>query len=497
MLINRSEWLAQFVALREQASDPDRFLESEIGGDLWVDGLNVLLTVEAEEFLEALETFTASYAFNPHSKTDSVAALQRYALAAARADEFQLYQALALGITWLSLQEEVHAQFFNLPVKIANHSVALLLSPTYLSIWAHAYNAGITLFLDLDTHRLSTFRPEHGRIYQNGRTHIPGRTILYPFQSYHHEMAHILLFHDLYPRVLGASVAEDTTAFAHMETSISCTDELILSELLAVREDLNLIDDGYMAYSTFPEYGAFRFEVLQGLQPPVTRRSLALYRKHFVLCAQDEDCRIEDNPIKSQLLESHTLSSEEVEIIRPHFANYLHDQEMHANWAMKAARRNRIPTYREVIELLPIDAYCLQKWQECRNPDAWTDATSLLSSRGLPELNPELRRRNQQLWEWRELFYRLAEIRGYLEQNFADAHSPVQQSLLALAKRIASVIQTRMQVEHPQSPEEHGTHYEALSGELAACLAELAHSEARQMALQMMEHPFTFLLEPR
>ncbi|MBL0385358.1 hypothetical protein JJB07_01750 [Tumebacillus sp. ITR2] len=461
MLHNRTDLLPHYETLRALAADPDRFFENEIGRDLGVDGLNVLLAVSSDDFTLALETFHASYDFDPDSKTSCLHALHRFTLDAARIGEFELYQSLAIGMTWLSLQEETHASFFNRPLRIPNHSAALLLSPTYQAIWVQSYNAGITLSPEVQPH----------------------------LQNFHHSMAQVMLFHDLYPRVLGESSAEDATAFTHMETSISCLDELIQSEIMAVRADLHLIRDSYLAHSSCPEYGRFRYEVMQNLHTPVSRRSLALYRKHFVLRAEDEDCHLPNNRLKRHLLALHELPDEEIEILREPFARSLHDQKTHASWAKKAALRNRIPSYRAVIELLPHETYCLQKFQECLHPDAWTDAVTLLSSETLPELDATRRRRNQQRWKWRDSLYRIAELRGFLETEAGDRNSLVQSRLLAFADQAATVLR--------EQDDENCANHEAFSRMFASCLAEISAPELRRRAMKLFEHPFSYLLEPR
>ncbi|ASS73792.1 hypothetical protein CIG75_01590 [Tumebacillus algifaecis] len=490
--MNTSDLLVQYHTLRTMSDDQAGWFDTEIGSDLWVDGLNVFLTVEPEDFEQALERFTTTYDVSDDRMTTWLQALHRFCVEMATEGEFELYQALAVGMSYLSARPEINDHMFNMPARILNHSTALLLSPTYMAVWIHSYNEGYELYVDPDENAQDAFRPEHGRIYQRRAAFVggdQGTVIRYPFQNYIHEMMHILNFHDLYTRVLGTP-EEDITYFTHIEGSVSVMEEVIMRELMAIRDDLNLIDDGFSAVTTFPEYGTFRYEVMQGQHEGVTDKSLFMYRKRVMLLGEGEFFP-PDNAIKEQILATHHLSDYEFDMIHPSFKAYLDNQHRHVRWAKKAIDRNRIPGFREVIELLPRNAYCAQKLTECLAPDAWHNWSDMLSCTTLPEPDPQVRKQSKEGLAWKELLYRLAEMRGYLSKNYgSDGEQVVQGELFDFAKYAVD------RYTHPDS----STHDEALHQTKMDILTSVSHvtnPECREKLSKMIVVPGSYLLEPK
>ncbi|TCP57658.1 hypothetical protein EV586_102102 [Tumebacillus sp. BK434] len=490
--MNSSDLLVQYNRLRALSDDQAGWFETEIGSDLWVDGLNVFLTVEPEDFEAALERFFADYDVADDKLTTWLQALHRFCMELNAEGEFELYQALSVGMAYLSARPEINDHMFNMPARIINHSTALLLSPTYLAVWIHSYNAGYELFVDPNENSQDAFRPEHGRIYQRRASFVggdDGSVIRYPFQNYSHEMMHILLFHDLYTRVL-STPEEDITYFTHIEGAVSVMEEVIMRELMAVRDDLNLIDDGYAAVTTFPEYGLYRYKVLQGGVEGVTDKSLFMYRKRLMLLGEGEFFP-PDNPVKEQILATHTLSDHEFESIHPCFNGYLDNQQRHVRWAKKAVVRNRIDGFREVIELLPRDEFCARKLTESLDPNAWHDWRDMLSCTALPEPDPEVRLRSKQKLAWKELLYRIAEMRGYLSKQAGAAAEPeVQSDLYDYAAYAA------MRCLHPD-PATHDEAFETTRTGILAAVSRLADAEMQAKMSSMIEVPGTYLLEPK
>jgi hypothetical protein len=494
MDMNREEMLAQFEALRLQTEHPEAWVDSFHGADLWVDGLNVYLTVERDDFIQALEQFQENYSYTSHSKTGCLSALHEYCLDAAKQGEFELYQALSVGMTWLSLQAETQGHFFNIPAVVANHSLALLLSKTYQAIWVLSHNAGLGLYIDLERKSFSTFRPEHGRVYQDSRSHIKGEIVKYPFQYVAHEMAHMLLQADLYSRPLGDSPAENASYLLHMEAVISCVGELIQQEIMSVRDDLNVISDAFVFENTFHEYGAITCRVLGGKEPNLTYDSLARYRKRFIHLGDGEERSLPDSPVKLRAIEAHPVTELEERLIAPEYQRYMLDQQLHISWGLNAGIRNRICTYREVFDLLPVDAYCAEKLEESFDCMAWTDYKKIFSIDALPELDSEQRRRNVQLWVWRELFQRIAEVRGFLEVETGDVDSPLQRQFFAIAQKLALLIEKRR--EQPYSVAEHESMEQEIREEIRTNLLQIERTDLKEKALEMLHDPYTYLLLP-
>lgn len=76
--MNQAHLLERYHQLRQLAEDADAWLESEIGSDLWVDGINVFLTVSPEDFIEGLERFEGNYGFKNHGIVSTTRQFQRY-----------------------------------------------------------------------------------------------------------------------------------------------------------------------------------------------------------------------------------------------------------------------------------------------------------------------------------------------------------------------------------------------------------------------------------
>ncbi|MFD2171608.1 hypothetical protein [Tumebacillus lipolyticus] len=472
---------ARYQLLRERASDPDAWIETREGSDLWVDGVNVFLTVDSDDFQAGLELYYQTETFDSDSVTSLLQALHRFCSQAAKRGEFELYQALCVGMTALSLHPEINGQLFNLPAQVTNHSLALLLSPTYHTIWIHSYNAGIELVLDLEKEEYQIFRPEHGRIYQKAMRLEQGTFLKFPFHTYFHEIAHILLFHDLYPRVLGTP-EEEWSIWAHLEASISCLEEIVLAEIMSMQEDLSILLDGYSMSAMYQEYGDYRFQVLRGQSPAgVTGRDLALYRKRWIQQGQGE-AAVPDNKVKRAILAAHPVAQErEIEIARS-FSAYIQNQQQHTFWGQAASRRNRVSAFREVIDLLPSDPFCQQKYAESLDPDAWRSPGSVIAG-SPPALCTATRQRNRQIFEWRELICRIAELRGFLQQEHAEQEA--LDALLAIAQRSASAL-TGSEPDDLHELRDAALH----------CLAAVSNQPVRERAARLLQNQFTHLLEP-
>lgn len=483
---------ARYEQLRTSAQDPDQWLDSQIGGDLWVDGLNVFLSIEPDDFAAALADFWHAHSDLATSVMSTLQALHRFCLDQAQKGEFELYQALAVGMTWLSLTPETNRQFFNVPVLITNHSTALLLSPTYQAVWAHSYNAGLELYVDLESDKAgSLFRPEHGRIYQRTSSYAKGTYVKYPFSGYFHEMLHILLFYDVYQRVLG-TIEEERSYLTHLEGCISGWEERLAADLLSVGYDLNLIDDGFGDHAGHPEAGAFRIRVMQGQADGVTAQGLNAFTKRYMQLGEDHRY-IPENPVKAQILQHHLLQEAEEALIWPHYREYMLTLQIHSIWGKKSGARNRLPAFQEVVELVPCDPYCWQKLQESLDPNSWPTVQALFSKEPWPELCAEKRRQHRQVWAWREWLSRLAEMRGSVSQ-LAEHESEVLTELLKIAEHTAAVIRADEPLHMPT--EQHEKRIAALQEEINHTLLHLPAGEMRTSMLAMLEDPFTSVLEP-
>ncbi|RAP29187.1 hypothetical protein C2W64_04134 [Brevibacillus laterosporus] len=494
-----TQLIEKYQEIRSLTHDHEAWMNSSIGGDLWIDGLQIFLTVEPADFKATYIQYVENYTYNSHSFIQSLNALHQFTVDCANESEFELYKALALGMTWLSLYPHYQSDFFNVPGRITNHSIALLLSPTYQAIWITSYNEGLTLYIaDKTTSQSSFFHPEQGRIYQNHQYFRQSDYVNFPYQSYFHEMAHILFCYDLYSRTLGDE-NEERSYLTHMETSIIALEETVLSELISVRDDLHVTHDGFNG-SIFPEFAEHRLSVMRGEIPTVSARSLQWFTKAYMQL-ETENNYISDNQIKRLVVANHSLTEEEISSIMPPYQPYIDNIQQHSPWGICSEARKHIAAYREVIELMEPDSYCITKLQESMHPDTWPTPLSLLSKPTLPEPNPCQREQKKQLWRWREAYARLAKIRGYIEMEapFADALLDVQHRLLIVAKRNARHLNAHLSAEDTLLKNHSGEimPVENMLREVRIILCGLRHTSTRELLLSMLDEPFMHVLEPR
>lgn len=488
--MNKEQMRSRFLEIQQLTSDHDQWLTNPIGTDLWVDGLHVYMNIEAAEFEETLDLFLAEFGASA-SYIKTLERLQTFCRREGMKGEYELYKALSVGMTWLSLDQKRKNPFFNLPIEITDHSLWLLISPTYLTLFAHGYNAGLTLHFDYRDEEAAVFRPEHGRVYENfkpGQRHANNQKAV----NFSHEMAHLLLFYDLYPRVLSESEAEDISYFVHVEAVCCFINDRLLVEGMQINQDLYAYENGFaslLPWTLDPGYDCIRIN--KGEIPGLTGRSLSLYTTWMMQQGTGERS-IADNPVKAKILQNFAVSEAEQELIRgTHYQTYAEGMKIHSKWGIAAAKRNRISGFRRTVELLPPDPYCMTKMAESLDPNAWPSSASILSCEELPELDAELRARNLERWKQRELFFRLAEAIGYLEQIMPGSENGVGEELHDTARLAAQNI---------SSLEMNGKEAVALSDlqeRIIVSLARLPETEAKQNLLDLFDNPYSYVLEPK
>lgn len=153
--------------------------------------------------------------------------------------------------------------------------------------------------------------------------------------------------------------------------------------------------------------------------------------------------------------------------------------------------RNRLPAFREVAELLPAEPFALKKLEESLRPDSWTTPLQLFSCEQLPEPEQDLREQNKQKWRFRELLFRIAETRGFLQKEFHSQYSSVQIELLEIAQEVADVLNSKRWME--------STLYEHMLQDTKRCLSEAAleNMSIQEQVAAIFDQPFSYLLEPR
>ncbi|TCP53765.1 hypothetical protein EV586_105109 [Tumebacillus sp. BK434] len=488
--MDTAQMRSRFLEIQQLTSDHAQWLSNPIGIDLWVDGLNVYTNIELAEFEETLDLFLEEYGASS-SYIETLERLQTFCRREGMKSEYELYKAFSVGMTWLSLDLKQKNSFFNLPIEITDHSLWLLLSPTYLTLFAHGYNAGLTLHFEYRDEEAAVFRPEHGRVYENCKPSQRHSNNLKAV-NFSHELAHLLLFYDLYPRVLSENEAEDISSFVHVEAVCCYINDRLLVEGMEINQDLYAYENGFaslLPWTLDPGYDCIRIN--KGEIAGLTGRSLSLYTT-WMMQQGTGDRSIADNPVKAKILQNFAVSEAEQELIRgTHYQTYAEGMKIHSKWGIAAAKRNRLPGYRRTVELLPPDPYCLAKMAESFDPDAWPTPASILSCERLPELDAALRERNLERWKQRELFFRLAEAIGYLELVLPEGDDGVAEELHDTARLAAKNI---------ISLETNDTAACARSGlqeRVFVSLARLPESEAKQNLLDLFGNPYSYVLEPK
>lgn len=495
-----SQLFEKYQEIRSLTQDQEAWMNSSIGGDLWIDGLQVFLTIEPADFEATYKQFVENYTYDSHSFMRCLTSLHQFTVDCAKESEFELYKALALGMTWLSFYSHFQSDFFNLSGRITNHSIALLLSPTYQAIWITSYNEGLTLYIaDKANSHLSLFRPEYGLIYQNHQYFLQTGYVNFPYQSYFHEMAHILLCYNLYSHVLADENGANNYR-SYVEEGIVTLEETVLSELVAVRDNLHVIHDGFNG-SNSPEFREYSLSVIRGDISTVSARSLQWFTKAYMQVGTENNHTPHHSNSASQLIvANHPLTEEKMFSIIPPCQPHIENTKQHCLWTIRSGAYNHIATYREVIELMAPDLYGFTKVQEILHPDTCTTSVARVSKTTLPEPNPHHREQKKQLWRWREAYARLAEIRGYIEMEapLTDAIPDILHRLLIVAKRHAH---------HLNNHSAEGTIYKNHTGEITPVenmlreiriiLCGLRHTATRELLLPMFDEPFMHVLEPR
>lgn len=486
----------KYQEIRSLTQDYEAWMNSSIGGDLWIDGLQVFLTIEPADFESAYKQFVENYTYDSHSFMRCLTSLHQFTVGCAKESEFELYKALALGMTWLSFYPHYQSDFFNLSGRITNHSIALLLSPTYQAMWITSYNEGLTLYIaDKANSHLSLFRPENDLIYQNHQYFLQTNYVNFPYQSYFHEMAHILFCYNLYAHVL-ANENERNNYLSYVEEGIVTLEKKVLSELVAVRDNLHVIHDGFNGSSS-PEFREYNLSVIRGDISSISASSLKWFTKAYMQVGTENNYTPNNSNSANQLIvASHPLTEEKTFSMIPPCQPHIENTKQHGRWTIRNGAYNHIPAYREVIELMAPDLNDFAKGQEALHPSTYT--ASQISKESLPEPDSDQREQKKQLWRWREAYARLAEIRGYIEMEapLTDAIPDIQRRLLIVAKRNAHYLNT-----HSTKDKLSKNHtgeimsVENMRKEIRIILCGLRHTATRELLLSMFDEPFMHVLE--
>ncbi len=227
--------------------DPEAWIYSALGADLWIDGLTVFRTVDEPTFDAYLEAFLgfAARAERPLRALDAkrpaalVARFTPFLEACAEQGPRGFWPALAVGLCLVRAVGGPPRLETGDELAILNDSLLFLVSPTYRGIRLAAYNSGLRTLAGR-TGKSPVFRPEYGHFHVHPPTLVDAEPPRVPYYNYSHDLAHIVLFGDAYLRPVGT---QETTAslLLNAEETV-CTLDLVLAvELMRFGVDLHAL----------------------------------------------------------------------------------------------------------------------------------------------------------------------------------------------------------------------------------------------------------------
>jgi hypothetical protein len=233
--------------LRARAADPEAWIYSALGTDLWIDGLTVFRSVDEPTFDAYLESFLGftARAGRPLRTLDAkrpaalVARFAPFLEACAEQGPRSFWPALAVGLCMLRAVGGPPRLETGDELAILDDSLVFLVSPTYRGIRLAAYNAGLRTLAGR-TGKSPTFRPEYGHFHVHPPTLVDAEPPRVPYYNYSHDLAHIVLFGDAYLRPVGTQ--ETTVSLLLNAEETVCTLDLVLAvELMRFGVDLHAL----------------------------------------------------------------------------------------------------------------------------------------------------------------------------------------------------------------------------------------------------------------
>lgn len=384
--------------LRRRAADPEAWIYSPVGTDLWMDGLATFRCVDEKLFDAYLKAFlelldrTGSRPLEAGALAAVLAKFDLFLKALAAHDPRSFRPALAVGLSLVQAMGGPPRIETGGELAILNDSLLFLLSPIYRGLRLSAYNAGLRT-LARRTGKRPVFRPEYGHFRIQPPNLIDAEPPRIPYYNYSHDLAHIVLFGDAYLRPVGTP-ATTASLLLNAEETVCTLDLVHVTELTRFGVELHAVDT-LKTIEAGPKQG----------RPSVTER-----------VAQDaEEVNAYQAALKASA-QSHLSTStaaaerivDSVEIPED-LSDWFHplSQRNHASWSEKLGRRVWHPVFQRFVSLLPPDAgHAANVVRFCREtftPGEWIGGT-------IPEPDPEARAEGIVKHRLRFLVIRAAEV---------------------------------------------------------------------------------------
>ncbi|MGN2254297.1 hypothetical protein ACFWZ4_13030 [Frateuria sp. GZRe12] len=226
-----SEVIDFSATLRRRIRCTQRFLTSRLGSDLWVDGVDALLSTPVE-ILQAYTSVLLRRIEREIAKSKKATILEFFAafddfLAyCVSRGESAIYHGLAAGMCTLRFfDSELRAG--DIPFAVVNDSLMVLVCNQYRAVRFYAFNSGIEIYASTKN---GAFRPDLGAIVIGPPVLVPGRPSRVQSFSLIHELCHAALFGDSYCRMFG-SIGATKSMLLNIEESIIGLDLLLYGSL--------------------------------------------------------------------------------------------------------------------------------------------------------------------------------------------------------------------------------------------------------------------------
>ncbi|MFY9821643.1 MAG: hypothetical protein WAM82_09675 [Thermoanaerobaculia bacterium] len=332
--------------LRARAADPEAWIYSALGADLWIDGLTAFRTVDEPTFDAYLEAYLgfAARAGDPIRSLNEgrpAALLGRFApflQACAEQGPRSFWPTLAVGLCLVrSLGGPPRLETGD-ELAILDDSLLFLVSPTYRGIRLAAYNTGLRTLAGR-TGKSPTFRPEYGHFHLHPPSLIDAEPPRIPFYNYSHDLAHIVLFGDAYLRPVGTP---ETTAslLLNAEETVCTLDLVLAAELTRFGVHLHALT-GLRKLESGSKVGKPSVTVQAAGDPDRVRAYQVALKAAAQLHLGTR------STVTERIVDSVDIPADLADWFDPL------TQKMHASWAESLGRRVWHPVFQRLVSLLP------------------------------------------------------------------------------------------------------------------------------------------------
>ncbi len=454
--------------LRTRAADPQSWICSPWGADLWIDGLTAFRIVTPETFdayLSAALEFLSKSGHPLRALTEGeavapIARLDPFLATAAERGPGSFWPALAVGLCLVRALGGAPRVETGDEMVIMDDSLLFLLSPSYRGIRLAAYNAG----LRTRSHRTGkqpVFRPEYGYFRLHPPNLVDAEPPRVPYYNYSHDLAHLVLFGDTYLRPV---VSSEITAslLLNAEETVCTLDLVLMAELARFGIELH-------ALSGLKKLEAGSYEEKESVTRRVAGDPEQTTAYQVALKAAAQLHLTAPSAVSEQIVGSAEIPGDLADWFHPR------TQSMHAAWGEKLARRIWHPVFQRFVSFLPPQPEHTENlFRFCRetfSPGTWDGAAPL-------EPCPESRRKGILVHRMRFLVIRAAEVAAEL----ADQGMASEALLEGLTRWALETVDRLVRVQREGGSNQAAEHADALAGAAASLLVRHQVPEADRFA---------------